>query len=138
MLGDGARIRQCLLNLLSNAFKFTRDGEVALSASLVSQGGVEKIRFSVRDTGIGIAEAQLGRIFEPFTQADGSQGHQFAGSGLGLAVTQRLVRMMGGEICVESRPASAPISASSCRGKSRARRRASRRRRPRRTPWPAA
>ena len=104
MLGDGARIRQCLLNLLSNAFKFTRDGEVALSASLVSQGGVEKICFSVRDTGIGIAEAQLGRIFEPFTQADGSQGQQFAGSGLGLAVTQRLVRMMGGEICVESRP----------------------------------
>jgi signal transduction histidine kinase/ActR/RegA family two-component response regulator len=104
MVADEAKIRQCLLNLLSNAFKFTRDGMVKASASLVVQSGVEKIRFSVSDTGIGIAEGQIAQIFEPFTQIDGSLVRQFAGSGLGLAVTKRLVRMMGGEICVESRP----------------------------------
>jgi signal transduction histidine kinase/DNA-binding response OmpR family regulator len=104
MVGDASRIRQCLLNLLSNAFKFTREGVVRVSASITAHSGVDTVRFSVADTGAGIAEAELSRIFEPFTQANGALGQQFAGSGLGLAVTQRLVRMMGGEICVESRP----------------------------------
>jgi signal transduction histidine kinase/CheY-like chemotaxis protein len=104
MIGDETKLRQCLLNLLSNAFKFSKGGKVQLDVLSLSEGGVEKIRFSVSDTGVGIADEQLLNIFEPFTQGDGSVARQFGGSGLGLAVTRRLVRMMGGEVTAESVP----------------------------------
>jgi signal transduction histidine kinase/DNA-binding response OmpR family regulator len=104
MVGDETKLRQCLLNLLSNAFKFSKGGKVQLDVLSLSEGGIEKIRFSVSDTGVGIADEQLLNIFEPFTQGDGSVARQFGGSGLGLAVTRRLVRMMGGEVTAESVP----------------------------------
>ncbi len=102
MVGDMSKIRQCLLNLLSNAFKFTRNGNVKLCASVVNHGGTDSVLLSVSDTGIGISDEQLANLFEPFNQADDSLVRQFAGSGLGLAVTRRLSRLMGGEVCVES------------------------------------
>ncbi len=102
MVGDMSKIRQCLLNLLSNAFKFTRNGDVKLCASVVNHGGTDSVLLSVSDTGIGISDEQLANLFEPFNQADDSLVRQFAGSGLGLAVTRRLSRLMGGEVCVES------------------------------------
>jgi signal transduction histidine kinase/DNA-binding response OmpR family regulator len=104
MVGDPLKIRQCLLNLLSNAFKFTRDGSVTLAASIVRHGDADEVRLHVGDTGIGIAEEEISSIFEPFTQADGSAVRTIGGSGLGLAVTRRLCRLMGGDVWVESRP----------------------------------
>ncbi len=103
MIGDEVKLRQCLLNLLGNAFKFTKEGQVSLGVAAFSEGGVEKIRFTVTDTGIGIADEQLINIFEPFTQGDGSTVRQFGGSGLGLAVTRRLARLMGGDVRASSR-----------------------------------
>ena len=103
MIGDETKLRQCLLNLLSNAFKFTKEGKVSLQVAAFSEGGAEKIRFIVADSGVGIGEEQLANIFEPFTQGDGSAVRQFGGSGLGLAVTRRLARMMGGEVRASSR-----------------------------------
>ncbi len=102
MIGDTSKIRQCLLNLLSNAFKFTCNGHVKLCASGVNHGGTDSVLLSVSDTGIGISDEQLASVFEPFNQADDSLVRQFAGSGLGLAVTRRLSRLIGGEVCVES------------------------------------
>ena len=102
MIGDMARIRQCLLNLLSNAFKFSPDGHVKLTGSVVGRGSSQEIRLSVADTGIGIAHDHVASVFEPFTQVAGSRDRQFAGSGLGLSVTRRLVRLMGGDVRVES------------------------------------
>jgi hypothetical protein len=102
MIGDETKLRQCLLNLLSNAFKFSKGGSVRLDVSSLAEAGVEKTRFAVSDTGIGIADEQLLNIFEPFTQGDGSTVRQYSGSGLGLAVTRRLVRMMGGEVTAQS------------------------------------
>ena len=104
MIGDETKLRQCLLNLLSNAFKFTKEGKVSLEVDAFSEAGIEKIRFTVADSGVGISDEQLANIFEPFTQGDGSAVRQFGGSGLGLAVTRRLARMMGGEVRASSRP----------------------------------
>lgn len=101
-LGDAKRIRQILLNLLGNAVKFTRAGEVTLTVAL--EGGEGATLFSVADTGIGIAEDQLESIFKPFVQADSSNTRQYGGTGLGLAICRRLTRAMGGEIRVESVP----------------------------------
>ena len=103
MIGDETKLRQCLLNLLSNAFKFTREGRVSLTVAGFAAGGVDRIRFTVADTGMGIADEQLVNIFEPFTQGDGSVVRQFGGSGLGLAVTRRLARLMGGDVRASSR-----------------------------------
>ncbi len=98
--GDETRIRQMVLNLLSNAIKFTQEGEVVLS--VVEEG--DRLRFSVRDTGIGIpAEAQT-RLFTAFTQADCSTTRRFGGTGLGLAIVRSLCTMMGGEVGLESTP----------------------------------
>lgn len=98
--GDEARLRQVLLNLLSNAAKFTEAGEVALT---VRPGGDGRVAFEVQDTGIGISEDQLERIFEPFTQADASTTRRYGGTGLGLSISRHLVERMGGAIEVESR-----------------------------------
>lgn len=101
--GDALRLRQILLNLLSNAVKFTEHGQIALELEASqSAGGACCIRFSVRDSGIGIDAAALGKIFNAFTQEDGSITRRFGGSGLGLSITRSLVEAMGGTISVTS------------------------------------
>lgn len=98
MRGDALRLRQVLVNLVSNAIKFTDEGEVVLSVS--RRKG--KVRFVVEDTGIGIPEERQQAIFDAFTQVDGSTTRRFAGTGLGLAISARLVEAMGGELSVKS------------------------------------
>ena len=102
--GDPLRLRQVLLNLLANAIKFTAQGEVELAVSLVGDDGNEaRLRFSIRDTGIGIAHDKLAHVFEAFSQADASTSRRFGGTGLGLAISARLVEMMSGVLLVESK-----------------------------------
>ena len=100
--GDPGRLRQVLLNLVGNAIKFTAHGEVVVSVSAAPGGDAALLRFEVRDTGIGLDPAIQGRIFDAFTQADNSTTRRFGGSGLGLSIAKRLVRLMGGEIGVAS------------------------------------
>jgi len=103
--GDPLRLQQILLNLVGNGIKFTEKGEVALSARVESRSAEEAcLEFAVRDTGIGIPESELDRIFQPFTQADASTTRRFGGTGLGLTISSSLIGMMGGRIRVESRP----------------------------------
>ena len=99
VLGDTGRVRQVLLNLISNAVKFTAKGAVKVYVYPVG----EQIKFAVSDTGIGVSEEAVGQLFQRFVQADGSISRKFGGTGLGLAISKRLVEMMGGEIGVESR-----------------------------------
>lgn len=103
VVGDPQRIRQCLLNLVSNAIKFTRQGEIVIEVSSVASGdGRQRARFEVRDTGIGIAAGTLQNLFQPFVQADSSTTRHFGGTGLGLSIVRRLVQMMGGEVGAQS------------------------------------
>ena len=103
LVGDSTRVRQVLLNLLGNAIKFTKSGEVSLRVTRDGDASVPTaLRFTVSDTGIGIAGENLGRVFERFTQADSSTTRRFGGSGLGLTISKRLVEVMGGRIWVES------------------------------------
>lgn len=99
VIGDPQRVQQILLNLLSNAVKFTEKGKITLS---VVQKKGSSLRFSVADTGIGIAEERLTTVFQPFTQADTSTTRRFGGTGLGLSICQRLVEKMNGHISVIS------------------------------------
>jgi CheY-like chemotaxis protein len=99
--GDPVRLRQVLLNLIGNAVKFTAQGGIRVDVGPARDGVV---RFAVEDTGIGIAPGKLDSIFDAFTQADGSHTRQFGGTGLGLTITRRLVRLMGGELRVASQP----------------------------------
>jgi signal transduction histidine kinase len=101
---DPVRLRQCLLNVASNAVKFTKDGSVTLAMRPVTLDGVGCIRVSVTDTGIGISKEALSRLFNPFEQADGSTTRNFGGTGLGLSITKHLVEAMGGKVSVESTP----------------------------------
>ena len=100
---DPMRLRQILLNLLSNACKFTKDGEVALRGRRV-RNGRHGIELSVSDTGIGMTPEQQAKLFEEFTQADATTAQRFGGTGLGLAITRKLARMMGGDVTVTSEP----------------------------------
>ena len=99
---DPTRLRQCLLNLLSNACKFTQDGTIELKVERGTFAGEPCIAFAVSDTGIGMSPEQASKLFRPFVQADASVTRQFGGTGLGLTITRRLARMMGGEVFVES------------------------------------
>jgi GAF domain-containing protein len=100
---DPMRLRQILLNLLSNACKFTKEGEVKLRASRISNGR-HGIELSVSDTGIGMTPEQQAKLFEEFSQADATTAQRFGGTGLGLAITRKLARMMGGDVTVASEP----------------------------------
>ncbi len=105
LVGDPGRLRQILLNLLGNAIKFTDRGEVVLRMSLERPGeDPVLVRFSVKDTGIGIAPEARKRVFQQFVQADGSTTRKYGGTGLGLPISQQLAAMMGGEIELESTP----------------------------------
>ena len=107
--GDPNRLRQILLNLLGNALKFTETGTVSIEVSPVdaaSNNTTQKIRFEVKDSGLGMPESVRKRLFEKFSQADSSISRRFGGTGLGLAITKQLVDLMGGKIWVESTPGS--------------------------------
>lgn len=103
--GDPVRLKQILLNLLNNALKFTSKGEIVVEIDAVEvRRELAEVRFSVRDTGIGIAPEHIPSLFEPFMQVDAGTARKYGGAGLGLAISRRLVRMMGGDLQVESRP----------------------------------
>ena len=102
MIGDEGKIRQCLNNLLNNAFKFTTNGDIALDVDLIEANDKAEVVFRVSDTGIGISAVQKDNLFEPFRQGDGSSTRKFGGTGLGLAITRRLARLMLGDVTVDS------------------------------------
>ena len=105
LLVDPTRLRQILNNLVSNALKFTSKGHVEIRAELAGRAdGVDRVRFSVEDTGIGISPANQARLFQPFVQAAGESSPRFGGTGLGLTICQRLAKMMGGTIEMASEP----------------------------------
>jgi signal transduction histidine kinase/DNA-binding NarL/FixJ family response regulator len=102
--GDAGRLRQVLINLLSNAVKFTDAGQVTVHVSATVGAKASLVRVEVRDTGIGIDNQTLARLFQPFTQADGSTARKYGGTGLGLTISKRLIEMMGGTIGAHSVP----------------------------------
>jgi signal transduction histidine kinase len=99
---DYVRLKQCLLNLSSNACKFTRDGRIVFSVVQERRQGRDYTAFHVADTGVGLSEEQIARLFQPFTQADASTTRKFGGTGLGLAITKKLCEALGGEVSVTS------------------------------------
>ncbi len=102
LYADPTRFRQCLLNLLGNACKFTEDGTISLEVTQATAEGRVWVLWRVSDTGIGIAPDQVSKLFRPFSQIDNSTTRKHGGTGLGLAISERLCRMMGGRITVES------------------------------------
>jgi signal transduction histidine kinase/DNA-binding response OmpR family regulator len=103
IVADPTRLRQILINLLGNATKFTEHGEIGIEVALESQTEDQaRLRFTVRDTGVGIAPDKQKLVFEAFSQADGSTARKFGGTGLGLTISSRLVEMMGGRVWLES------------------------------------
>lgn len=105
VVGDPVRIRQIILNLLGNAFKFTKDGHIRVTVSVLKDEGVrdgKKIKFEIEDTGLGISEAGVKKLFQSYSQADSSTSRKFGGTGLGLTISKKLSEMMGGEIGVIS------------------------------------
>ena len=105
LVGDPLRLGQVLINLANNAIKFTEAGEIVISTGLLKQEDDQvTLKFSVRDTGVGLTREQIARLFQAFTQADTSTTRKFGGTGLGLTISKRLVSMMHGEIWVESEP----------------------------------
>lgn len=105
LVGDPMHLEQVLLNLAGNAVKFTASGQVIIACELEEETEqVERLRFSVKDTGIGISKEQVSRIFQPFSQADGSISRKYGGTGLGLVISRHLVDLMGGELEVRSEP----------------------------------
>jgi adenylate cyclase len=116
---DPMRLRQILLNLLSNACKFTKAGEVKLAARKVSHGS-DFVELAVSDTGIGMTAEQQAKLFEEFSQADAATAQHFGGTGLGLAITRKLARMMGGDVTVTSEPGKGSVFAVRLPGEARA------------------
>jgi signal transduction histidine kinase/DNA-binding NarL/FixJ family response regulator len=104
LLGDGARVRQVLINLISNAVKFTDRGQVSVRATAKQHAGLTGVRVEVADTGIGIDPQTLERLFQPFTQADNSTARKYGGTGLGLTISAQLIEAMGGTIGASSKP----------------------------------
>jgi len=106
IVGDHLRVEQGLINLISNAMKFTEKGEIGIFAHLQKIGldGQVELKFDVRDTGIGIPEDKLSRLFKAFSQVDSSTTRKYGGTGLGLAISKKLITLMGGEISVKSKP----------------------------------
>jgi CheY-like chemotaxis protein/anti-sigma regulatory factor (Ser/Thr protein kinase) len=103
IVGDATRLKQALGNLLANAVKFTEAGEVVVAVTAEDAGGdLRRVRFCVRDTGIGIPAERMHRLFEPFSQVDASTTRRYGGTGLGLAISKRLADLMGGTLSVES------------------------------------
>jgi len=101
---DQMKLRQSLFNILGNANKFTEDGNIALKIKPIRKGKHEYIQFRITDTGIGMTEEQLGKLFSPFSQADSSTARKYGGTGLGLVITKHFCEMMGGSITVSSTP----------------------------------
>ncbi|HLU08248.1 MAG TPA: response regulator, partial [Oceanobacillus sp.] len=104
MRADMTKVRQILFNLLSNASKFTAEGDISLNVALETYNDAQWVVFRVSDTGIGMSSDQLARLFEEFMQADSSTTRKYGGTGLGLAITRRFCQLMGGDIAVESQP----------------------------------
>ncbi len=103
LVGDPLRLGQIMINLVNNAVKFTEKGEIVLTIALVEEVlDRVNLKFSVRDTGIGMTPQQSARLFQPFSQADSSTTREYGGTGLGLSISKRLIEMMGGNIWVES------------------------------------
>jgi signal transduction histidine kinase len=102
MYADNTKVRQILYNLLSNACKFTELGTITLDAAREKTEGSEQLSLSVRDTGIGMTEEQMARLFQPFSQAGVQTARKYGGTGLGLAITKQFCEIMGGEIRVAS------------------------------------
>ncbi len=100
---DALKLRQCVLNLLSNACKFTKNGSIEIALERKPYNGVEQLFIIVRDTGIGMSSEQLSRLFQPFVQADPSITQQYGGTGLGLTITRRLAQLLGGDVTVRSK-----------------------------------
>jgi PAS domain S-box-containing protein len=100
---DATKLRQCLINLLSNAAKFTEEGRITLSARRETDSSGDHLVFAISDTGIGMSEEQVARLFQRFSQADASTTRRFGGTGLGLAITRAFAHMLGGDITVQSR-----------------------------------
>ncbi|HEX7114617.1 MAG TPA: PAS domain-containing protein [Steroidobacter sp.] len=110
VFGDPQRIRQCLINLIGNAIKFTRVGEIVVDVSVAGRRDSQVLtRFEVRDTGIGVPADKLDSLFQPFVQADSSTTRHFGGTGLGLSIVRRLVEMMGGEVGARSKVAEGSV-----------------------------
>jgi PAS domain S-box-containing protein len=104
MHADLTKVRQILFNLLSNASKFTENGTIKMDVSRIEVEGVSTIVIEVHDTGIGMTQAQIGKLFQPFTQADESTTRRFGGTGLGLAISRSFCQLMGGDVTVASEP----------------------------------
>jgi signal transduction histidine kinase len=104
MHGDQMRLRQALLNLMSNANKFTERGHIRIDAYQRQENGCDWITLAIADTGIGMTTEQMGKLFQEFSQVHASTSHKYGGTGLGLAISKRFCQMMGGDITVESEP----------------------------------
>ena len=102
MYSDLTKLRQMVFNLLSNACKFTKEGTVTIEVKALTQHNREYIAFAVSDSGIGITDEQMNKLFQPFAQADSSTTRNFGGTGLGLTITKKFSEILGGEITVNS------------------------------------